>query len=169
MISEIPAEIPLIPPVEPVEHIASAGSASTGATEQSLLSAMEDSSTGISPTASFLSHLEMLQQSDPAEFSKVETSVATQLHDDASRAAIQGFELQADKLNHVAGVFESSAQSGLVPTLNDLHDAGLSHHHSHGQDPSQIDPLAIPPPPPSPATASIESLTANAVTKAIDS
>src|SRR5580658_9967981 len=112
MINEIPPEIPSVVPVEP---IASAGTASIGGTEQSLLSAMEACSTGISPTASFLSHLEMLQQENPAEFSKVETSVAAQLHDDASRAAMEGNATQADKLNHVATVFEASAESGQLP------------------------------------------------------
>jgi len=164
MINEIPHDIPGVTPVEP---LASAGTASIGGTEQSLLSAMEACSTGISPTASFLSHLEMLQQQNPAEFSKVETSVATQLHDDASRAAIEGNDQQADKLNHVATVFESSAQSGLLPTLVELHEAGLSHHHHHGRDSAQLDPTAIPAP--SPATDSIEVITASAVSKAIDS
>jgi hypothetical protein len=109
---------------------------------------MEADSTGISPTASFLSHLEMLQQENPAEFSKVETSVATQLHDDASRAVIEGNEIQADKLNHVATVFESAAQSGVLPTLDALHEAGLSQDHFHGHD-AQIDTGAIPTPGPS--------------------
>lgn len=172
MINEIPSEIPAIEPVGPVgpvELTASAGTASIGGTEQSLLTAMEASSAGISPTASFLSHLEMIQQENPAEFSKVETSVATQLHDDASRAAIEGEEIQADKLNHVATVFETSAQSGLLPTLDALHEAGLSQDHYHGHDPSQIDPTALPPPPPSPGSDSIEVILASAVAKAIDS
>ncbi len=165
MINEIPTEIPKILPAEPT---ASAGTASIGGTEQSLLSAREASSTGISPTASFLSHLEMLQQENPAEFSKVETNVAAQLHDDASRAAIEGNEIQADKLNHVATVFESSARTGLLPTLNALHEAGLSQDHFHGHD-AQIDTGAIPPPAPLPASDSIEVILASAVSKAIDS
>jgi hypothetical protein len=166
MINEIPHEIP---PVAPAEPLASAGTSSIGGTEQSLLSALEAFSTGISPTASFLSHLEMLQQANPAEFSKVETNVAAQLHDDASRAALEGNATQADKLSHVATVFESSAQSGQVPTLDALHDAGLSHDHHHGRDTAQSDSTPIPAPAPSPANHSIEVILASAVSKAIDS
>ena len=77
MINEIPHEIPSTPLVEPM---ASAGSSSLGGTEQSLLSALQASSPGISPTAIFLSHLEMLQEEYPAQLAKVETSVAVQLH-----------------------------------------------------------------------------------------
>jgi hypothetical protein len=166
MINEIPSEIPSIAPAEPA---ASAGTASIGSTGQSLLSAMEACSTGISPTASFLSHLEILQQGDPAEFSKVETSVATQLHDDASRALLEGERTQANTLNHVAALFEASAESGLVPTLDALHAAGLSQDHHHGHDAAQIDATAVPAPTPSPANDSIEVILAGAVSKAIDS
>jgi len=164
MINEIPHEIPSTPLVEPM---ASAGSSSLGGTEQSLLSALQASSPGISPTAIFLSHLEMLQEEYPAQLAKVETSVAVQLHNDASTAADAGNATQADKLNHVAAVFESSAQSGSVPTLDALHDAGLSHNHHHGHDATQLDSTAIPAPAPYPATDSIETILNSAVTNAI--
>ena len=137
MINEIP--IRDSEKILPAEPTASAGTASIGGTEQSLLSAIGKRLRPASlPLPVFSATWKMLQQENPAEFSKVETNVAAQLHDDASRAAIEGNEIQADKLNHVATVFESSARTGLLPTLNALHEAGLSQDHFHGHDPLKL-------------------------------
>jgi hypothetical protein len=166
MITEIPHEIPNILPVEP---IASAGTSSTGGTEQSLLLAMQASSTGISPTASFLSHLEMLQKSNPIEFSKAAATISEQLQADAKTAALDGNTTQADRLNHVAAVFETSAHSGQLPALDALHQAGLSRHHYHGIDPATLPtPTATPASTTTPASDSIESIVASAVTNTLD-
>jgi hypothetical protein len=166
MIEPLPSDILT---TAPVQVIATADPSPSSGTEQSLLSVMEAYSAGISPTASVLSHLEGLQQGDPAEFSKVESSVATQLHDDAIRAQFAGETTQANTLNLVAELFEASAESGLVPTLDALHEAGLSQDHNHGHDAAQIDSTTIPAPAPLPATDSIEVILAGAVSKAIDS
>jgi hypothetical protein len=158
-----------VTPIHPVaEAPASAGAASTGDTEESLLMAMESSSTGISPTASFLSHLEMLQQANPAEFSKVAASISQQLQIDAKTAAIDGNVTQADKLNHVAAVFQASVESGQLPTVDALHEAGVSRDHFHGHETAQ-ELLNAATAIPSPASDSIESIVASEVTTAIGS
>ncbi|HEV1283994.1 MAG TPA: hypothetical protein VNU44_01750 [Bryobacteraceae bacterium] len=156
-----------VTPIRPVpEAPASAGTASTGGTEESLLMAMEASSTGISPTASFLSHLEMLQVANPAEFSKVAASISQQLQIDAKTAALDGNVTQADKLNHVAAVFQASVESGQLPTIDSLHAAGVSRDHFHGHETAAgLLKAAIP----SPASDSIESIIASEVTIAIGS
>jgi hypothetical protein len=170
-INEITEKIPSITPIEPTEPTASAGYSSLGATEQSLLSAIEASSSGISPTASFLSHLLMLQEENPTEYSKAVVSISTHLQADAKAAAADGNTTQADALNHVASVFESAAQSGQLPTLDALYQAGLSHDHQHGQDSfqqilnaSMLAPAAL-----SPASDSIESIVDSEVSIAISS
>jgi len=156
-------------PVHPIpEAPASAGTASTGGTEESLLMAMEASSSGISPTASFLSHLEMLQQANPGEFSKVAASISQQLQIDAKTAALDGNVTQADKLNHVAAVFQASVVSGQLPTIDALHTAGVSRDHFHGHETAQelLTPAtAIF----SPASDSVESIIASEVSTAIGS
>ncbi len=158
-----------VTPIHPVaEAPASAGTASTGSTGESLLMAMEASSTGISPTADFLSHLEMLQQANPTEFSKVAASISQQLQIDANTAALDGNVTQADKLNHVAAVFHASVESGQLPTIEALHAAGVSRDHFHGHaTPQELlnAAAAIP----SPASDSIESIIASEVTNAIGS
>jgi hypothetical protein len=155
-----------VTPIRPVpEAPASVGTASTGGTEESLLMAMESSSTGISPTASFLSHLEMLQVANPAKFSKVAASISQQLQIDAKTAALDGNVTQADKLNHVAAVFQASV-AGQLPTIDALHAAGVSRDHFHGHETAEgLLQAAIP----SPASDSIESIIAAEVTTAIGS
>jgi hypothetical protein len=157
--------------IMPVEPMASAGSASLGGTEQSLLSALQASSPGISPTASFLSHLEMLQEEYPAEYSKAVASISTHLQADAKTAAADGNTTQADTLNHVASVFESAGQTGKLPTLEALYQAGLSHEHQHGNNSfQQILDAAMPAPSaPSPANDSIESIVDSEVSIALNS
>ncbi|MGA3185978.1 MAG: hypothetical protein ABSF22_02625 [Bryobacteraceae bacterium] len=162
-ISEISgaAPVPLPTPVP-----ASAGTSSTGGTEQSLLSALEASSPGISPTAIFLIQLEQLQKENPVEYAKVAASISTQLQTDAKTAAVDGNPTQANKLDQLATVFDASSQSGQLPTVDALHDAGLSRHHFHGHDSPQA---AAPTPAVAPASDSIESIVASEVSNAISS
>ncbi len=169
-ITEIAEKIPGIIPIEPREPAASAGYSSLGATEQSLLSAIEASSPGISPTASFLSHLMMLQE-ESTGYSNAMVNISTHLQADAKAAAADGSTTQADTLKHVASVFESAAQSGQLPTLEALYQAGLSHDHQHGQDSfQQILNASMPAPSAlSPASDSIESIVDSEVSIALNS
>jgi biopolymer transport protein ExbB/TolQ len=93
--------------------------------------AVPASSSNISPTANFLSQLEQLQQQNPAQFSKVASSIATQLQADAKTALSNGNTTQANSLNQLAALFQNSAKSGQVPTVEAFEQAGRSGHHHH--------------------------------------
>jgi hypothetical protein len=161
-IPEISGASPIPPIAAPA---ASAGTSSTGGTEQSLLSALEASSPGISPTAIFLIQLEQLQKENPVEYAKVAASISTQLQTDAKTATLDGNPTQADKLNQLATVFDGSAHTGLLPTVDALHDAGLSREHFHGHDSPHIaTPTVV-----TPASDSLESIVAGEVSNAISS
>ena len=161
-------EISAVEPVSPVTApAASAGTSSAGGTAQSLLSAMQASSPGISPTAIFLMQLADLQRDFPAEYAQVADRISTQLQNDGQTAAAAGNATQADKLSHLATVFASSAQSGTLPTVDALHEAGLSKDHFHGHGLSQD--AALTPPAPVVASDSIESILASEVSNAITS
>jgi hypothetical protein len=140
---------------------------SVSVSEQSLLSAMDGILPGISPTASFLSRLDTLQQTDPEGFSTVADNMTQLLHMDAKTAALDGNLTQADTLNQVAEVFQASVESGQLPTIDDLHAAGVSSDHFYGHETAAEllnAPIAIA----SPASDSIESIIASDVTTAID-
>ena len=163
-VNEISDEVPAIPAISPIEPHASAGSSSVDGTEQSLLSALQASSSGISPMATFLSHLEMLQEEYPAQLVSAETRVGAQLHEDAKTAAVEGNQAQADNLERVAAVFDSSAQSGQLMTVEDLHNAGISREHDHANNDSTPPAVTT-----SPATDSIESIVATDVLNVLNS
>ena len=73
-------------PLNPIADApASANIDSASISEQLLLSAVDGILPGISPTASFLSHLDTLQQTDPEGFSTVADSMTQLLHMDAKK------------------------------------------------------------------------------------
>jgi hypothetical protein len=95
---------------------------------------LRESSSSISPTASFLSQLDQIQQQSPAQYSNVATSMATQLKADATAAQNSGNTAQAKTLTHLATEFQNSAQSGQVPSAQVLQKALAGHdghHHGH--------------------------------------
>jgi predicted restriction endonuclease len=94
------------------------------------------SSSSISPTASFLSQLDQLQQQSPAQYSNVASSIAAQLKADATAAQSNGNTAQAKTLTQLATEFQNSAQSGQVPSAQVLQQALAGHHgHHHGHHP----------------------------------
>ncbi len=86
----------------------------------------------ISQMAQFLSQLQQLQQQNPDQFKQVAATIADKLQKAALDAASQGDTKRADQLNKLAGEFQTSSQTGQVPTLQALQQAGLSGHHHHG-------------------------------------
>jgi hypothetical protein len=143
----------------------SPASASTPVTPiPSVAPASQASSSNISPTANFLSQLQQLQQQNPAQFSKVASSIATQLQAEAKTALSNGNTTQANSLNQLARVFQNSAQSGQVPTVQALQQAGLSGHHRHNGQHADADDAQTPA-----AATSSSSLLATAVSNAMKS
>jgi len=102
-------------------------------------------SASISPIANFLSQLQQLQQQNPAEFTQVMANIGQQLTTEANTAQSQGNTAQANQLNQLAAVFDSSAQTGQLPTAQQLQQGGFSGHHHHhhhgGGSSSQTNPL----------------------------
>jgi hypothetical protein len=93
---------------------------------------VQESSSSISPVASFLSQLDQIQQQSPAQYSNVASSIATQLQADATAAQNSGNTAQAKTLTQLATEFQSSAQSGQVPSAQVLQKALAGHHGHHG-------------------------------------
>jgi hypothetical protein len=92
-----------------------------------------ESSSSISPIASFLSQLDQIQQQSPAQYTNVASRIATQLQGDATAAQNSGNTAQAKTLTQLATEFQSSAQSGQVPSAQVLQKALAAHHgHHHG-------------------------------------
>jgi hypothetical protein len=91
---------------------------------------LRESSSSISPTASFLSQLDQIQQQSPAQYSNIATSMATQLQADATAAQNSGNTAQAKTLTQLATEFQNSAQSGQVPSAQVLQKT-LAGHHGH--------------------------------------
>lgn len=112
-------------------------SASVTSPAQTLQSMLQETSSSISPTASFLSQLQQLQQQNPAEYTQIASSIATQLQADAKTAQTDGNTTEANTLTQLATVFQNSAQTGQPPTAQALQQAGLSgahrggHHHGY--------------------------------------
>lgn len=95
----------------------------------------QDASSTISPLANFLSQLQQLDQQNPTEFKQVAANIGQQLTTEATAAEAQGNTAQANQLNQLASVFNSSAQTGQVPNAQQLQQGGFSghhHHHHHG-------------------------------------
>lgn len=88
----------------------------------------------ISPLAQFMSRLQQLQQQNPDLFKQVAANLATRLQKAAQNAQSSGDTTHAAQLNQLATVLRSSAQSGQLPSLQDLQQAGFgeAQHHQSG-------------------------------------
>jgi hypothetical protein len=88
----------------------------------------------ISPLAQFMSRLQQLQQQNPDLFKQVAANLATRLQKAAQNAQSSGDTTRAAQLNQLATVLRSSAQSGQLPSLQDLQQAGFgeAQHHQFG-------------------------------------
>jgi hypothetical protein len=93
---------------------------------------VQESSSSISPMASALSQLDQIQQQSPAQYAKAASSIAAQLQADATAAQNNGNTAQAKTLTQLATEFQSSAQTGQVPSAQVLQKALAGHHHHHG-------------------------------------
>jgi hypothetical protein len=116
------------------------------------------STSNISPTAAVLSQLQQSQEQNPGAYSAVATSIAIQLTAHATTTQSNGNTTEANTLNQLATVFQSSAKFGRVPTAHVLQRAGLSGHHPHRGHHATSSP-----------GDSIASLLATAISKAIGS
>lgn len=88
--------------------------------------------TAISPAASLLNELSQLQQQNPSQFSQVLTQITDSLNHAAQTASTKGDTQKAAQLNLLATTFQNSATGGPLPTVQQLHRAGLGGHHHHG-------------------------------------
>ena len=103
-----------------------------GNASQISFNAPQDIASDISPAARFLSRLQQLEQTDPAQFQQVISNLVQQLQTAAQTAEKNGNSSQADQLNTLASQFQSAAVNGQTPTVQDLQQAGLAGHHHHG-------------------------------------
>jgi len=101
-------------------------------TQASSLSLPQDSAAQISPAANFLSLLQQLQQSNPAQFQKVVTNIGNKLTQAANAAQSSGNTTLANQLNQLASQFQNAASTGQLPPAQALQQAGLGGHHHHG-------------------------------------
>jgi len=74
----------------------------------------------LSPLAQVTSTLQELQGSDPAKYRQIARQIASSLQSDAKTAQAEGETSTANRLNQLAGVFTSAAESGELPNLQDL-------------------------------------------------
>ncbi len=85
----------------------------------------------ISPSARFLSWLQQLQQQNPDQFKLVASGLASRLQKEAQRAQASGDTTQAGQLNQLASEFQKSAETGELPSAQDLQAAGFGAHYHH--------------------------------------
>jgi hypothetical protein len=85
----------------------------------------------ISPLAQFLSRLQQIQQQNPVRFKQVAENVATRLQKAAQNAQSSGNTAHASELNQLAAEFQNSAQTGQLPSIQDLQQVLGGHHGSH--------------------------------------
>jgi len=107
---------------------------------------LRESTSSISPAASFLSQLDQIQQQSPAQYSNVASSMATQLQADAAAAQNDGNTAQAKTLTQLATEFQNSAQSGQVPSAQVLQKALAGHHgrhHGHHTETASSSPSSV--------------------------
>jgi hypothetical protein len=87
---------------------------------------------GLSPAASFLNQLHQLQQQNPGQFNQLVSQISSRLQLEAQQAANSGDSTKATQLKKLADQFQSAANGGQIPTLQQLQQAGLSGHHHGG-------------------------------------
>jgi hypothetical protein len=94
--------------------------------------AAQTDASGISPSASFLSELQELQQQNPGQFSHLVSQIAGKLQTAAQQASASGNTTKAHQLTTLATEFENSASGGAIPTPQQLQQSGLGGYHHHG-------------------------------------
>lgn len=110
------------------------GPATAGNTP-SQLSFPEDQNPQLSPFAQILSELQQLQQQNPSEYAQVTQQIATNLQSAAQTDQANGNSTGASQLTQLATDFLNASQSGQLPDIWDLAQAGgvsQQHHHHHG-------------------------------------
>jgi len=83
----------------------------------------------IFPTVGFMGKLQHLEQQDPTLYTQVASRIATELEADAKTAQTGGQTAEAHTLNQLATAFQNSAQTGHVPSSQELQQAVLSGGH----------------------------------------
>jgi hypothetical protein len=94
--------------------------------------AQQADASGISPAASFMNELQQLQQQNPDQFNQLVTQISSRLQQEAQQASASGDTTKATQLNKLADQFQSAANGGQIPTLQQLQQSGLTGHHHHG-------------------------------------
>jgi hypothetical protein len=115
---------------------------SSSAKSSSIASAASpQDSNQLSPFAQMLNELQNLQQTNPSQYSKVTSQIATNLTTAAQQASSQGNTAEATQLSQLASDFKSSSTSGQLPSIQDLANAigGGGHHHHHHASSSDSD------------------------------
>lgn len=79
-----------------------------------------------------MNELQQLQQQNPDQFNQLVTEISSRLQQEAQQASASGDTTKAAQLNKLAGEFQSAANGGQIPTLQQLQQSGLSGHHHHG-------------------------------------
>jgi hypothetical protein len=74
------------------------------------------------PTAGFMGKLQHLEQQDPTLYTQVASRIATELEADAKTAQTGG---ETNTLNQLATAFQNSAQTGHLPSAQELQQAVL--------------------------------------------
>jgi hypothetical protein len=97
----------------------------------SSVSAQPDAS-DVSVTGRFLSKLQQLQQQNPNQFNQVISQITSQLQQAAQDATNSGNTTKANQLNTLANQFQSAANGGQLPAMQQLQQAAVGGHHHGG-------------------------------------
>jgi hypothetical protein len=106
-------------------RMAGADAAGLGSADRSGSVPEPAGSAEISALARFLSRLQQLQESNPDQFKAAVSEVASGLEKAAQAAQSGGDAARAGHLGQLATEFRSAAQSGRLPTVQDLRQAGF--------------------------------------------
>jgi hypothetical protein len=121
----------LVPSWAQLRTTTGSGAAGTGGTSQASSIAQPAGTAQISPAAQLLSTLQQLQQQSPGQFKQAVSNIATGLQKQAQQALSNGDTAEAGQLNQLAAAFRKSAQTGQLPSAQDLQGAALGAHVHH--------------------------------------
>jgi hypothetical protein len=107
------------------------GTGLTSQTASSSSSGAGADSGRLSPFAQLMSTLQQLQQSNPTQYQKVTSQIATNLQSAAKTAQSDGNTAAANQLTQLSSDFSSASKSGQLPNIQDLAQAAGGHHHGH--------------------------------------
>lgn len=86
---------------------------------------VQPDTTQLSPLGSFLSELQQIQQSDPAQYQQVTQNVADNLQSAAQTAQADGNTTAANEYKQFATEFTTAANSGQLPDLSSASSSSL--------------------------------------------